>query len=141
MSRSYLVYRCKEGELLKKPEAVIALWDEDLTRFSEILDEATASRPSKSRKPGEYWEIVSKDKADPYDWEKVVAPVKNKEHDPLGDMWKERAKVERLLAEGATMEQALDVMTPFNHTYSYEVEESKKTKNLLPNMDEVESQP
>ena len=57
MSRSYLVYRCKEGELLKKPEAVIALWDEDLNRFSEILDEATASRPSKSRKPGEYSQL------------------------------------------------------------------------------------
>ena len=136
MSRSYLVYRCKKGEVLKKPEAVIALWDEDLPRFSEILDEATASRPSKSRKSDEYWEIVAKEKADPYDWEKVVAPVKNKEHDPLGDMWKERAKIETLLEEGATLEQALDVMTPFSHTFRYE---SEAPKDLLPKMGEVES--
>jgi hypothetical protein len=136
MSRSYLVYRCKKGEALKKPEAVIALWDEDLPRFSEILDEATASRPSKARKPDEYWEIVAKEKADPYDWEKVVNPVKNKEHDPLGDMWKERAKIEKLLEEGATLEQALDVMTPFSHTYSYE---SEAPKDLLPNMSEIKS--
>jgi len=128
-----------EGEVLKKPEAVIALWDEDLSRFAEILDEATASHPARARKPGEYWEIVSKDKADPYDWEKVVAPVKNKEHDPLGDMWKERAKIEKLLAEGATLEQALDVMTPFSHTYSYEAKAPKTPKGLLPSMDEVES--
>ena len=125
MSRSYLVYRCKKGEVLKKPEAVIALWDEDLPRFSEILDEATASRPSKARKPDEYWEIVAKEKADPYDWEKVVAPVK-----------KERAKIEKLLEEGASLEQALDVMTPFSHTFRYE---SEAPKELLPKMGEVES--
>lgn len=136
MSRSYLVYRCMEGEVIKKPEAVIALWDEDVPRFTEILDEAASARPEKMRKPGEYWEIVGKDKADPYDWEKVVKPIKNKEHDPLGDMWKERAKIEKLIAEGATLEQALEVMTPFSHTFRYE---SEAPSNLLPSMDEVQS--
>lgn len=136
MSRSYLVYRCTEGEIIKQPEAVITLWDEDLDRFSEILDEATASRPDKVRKENEYWEIVAKEKADPYDWEKVVRPIKNKEHDPLGDMWRERAKIEKLMAEGATLEQAMQVMTPFSHTFRYE---SEQPKNLIPNMDEVKS--
>lgn len=136
MSQSYLVYRCSKGEAIKKPEAVIALWDEDLPRFSEILDEATSSRPDKKRNPGEYWEIVSKDKADPYDWEKVVQPIKNKEHDPLGDMWKERAKIEKLVEEGASLDQALQIMTPFSHTFRYE---SKAPDNLLPSMDEVKS--
>lgn len=136
MSKPYLVYRCKEGEVIKKAEAVINLWDEDLPRFSEILDEATAARPNKARKPGEFWEIVPKDKADPYDWEKVVSPMKNKEHDPLGDMWKERAKIEKLMAEGATLEQALEIMTPFSHTFRYE---SEAPKDLLPSMDDVKS--
>ena len=136
MSRAYLVYRCKEGEVLKKPEAVINLWDEDVPRFSEILDEATASRADKMRKPGEYWEIVAKDQADPYDWEKVVGPIKNKEHDPLGDMWREKAKIEKLMAEGATLEQALEVMTPFSHTFRYE---SEAPNNLIPSMDDVKS--
>jgi hypothetical protein len=136
MSRSYLVYRCTKGEVIKKPEAVISLWDEDLPRFSEILDEATANRPDKARKENEYWEIVTKDKADPYDWEKVVKPIKNKDHDPLGDMWRERAKIEKLMAEGATLEQALQVMTPFSHTFRYE---SETPKNLIPNMDDVKS--
>ena len=86
MSRSYLVYRCRTGEAIKKPEAVIALWDEDVPRFSEILDEAASARPDRARKEGEYWEIVLKEKADPYDWEKVVKPIRNKEHDPLDDM-------------------------------------------------------
>ena len=137
MSKSYLVYRCKKGEVLKQPEAVISLWDEDLPRFTEILDEATATtRPDKKRQDGEYWELVSKDKADPYDWEKVVRPIKNKEHDPLGDMWRERGKIEKLITEGATMEQALQVMTPFSHTFRYE---SEAPENLLPTMDEVQS--
>ena len=136
MSRAYLVYRCKEGEVLKKPEAVINLWDEDVPRFSEILDEATASRADKMRKPGEYWEIVAKDQADPYDWEKVVGSVKNKEHDPLGDMWREKAKIEKLMDEGATLEQALEVMTPFSHTFRYE---SGAPADLLPSMDDVKS--
>lgn len=134
MSKSYLVYRCKEGEVLKKPEAVINLWEEDLPRFSDILDEAAASRPDKVRKAGETWEIVPKELADPYDWEKVVSPMKNKEHDPLGDMWKERARIEKFVEEGATLEQALELMTPFSHTYQYE---SEKPKNLLPDMDDV----
>lgn len=136
MSRTYLVYRCMHGEAIKKPEAVITLWDEDVPRFSEILDESTAARPDKARKPGETWEIVTKEKADPYDWEKVVKPIKNKEHDPLGDMWRERAKIEKLMAEGATLEQALEVMTPFSHTFRYE---SEPPKNLIPSMDEVKS--
>jgi len=136
MSRAYLVYRCKEGEVLKKPEAVINLWDEDVPRFSEILDEATASRADKARRPGEYWEIVAKDQADPYDWEKVVGPIKGKEHDPLGDMWREKAKIEKLMAEGATLEQALEVMTPFSHTFRYE---SEAPNNLIPSMDDVKS--
>jgi len=136
MSRTYLVYRCKEGEVLKKPEAVINLWDEDLSRFTEILDEAASSRPSKVRQAGEYWELVPKDQADPYDWEKVVGPMKNKDHDPLGDMWKERAKVEKLMEEGATLEQALEVMTPFSHSFRYE---SEPPKNLLPDMEDVNS--
>jgi hypothetical protein len=136
MSKSYLVYRCKEGEVLKKPEAVINLWDEDLPRFSEILDEATAARPDKARKPGECWEIGPKDNADPYAWEQVGTPMKNKEHDPLGDMWKERARIEKLMAEGATMEQALEIMTPFSHTFRYE---SEPPKNLIPDMDDVKS--
>ena len=55
-----------------QPEAVIALWDEDVPRFSEILDEAASARPDRARKEGEYWKIVLKEKADPYDWEKVV---------------------------------------------------------------------
>ncbi len=134
MSKSYLVYRCKEGEVLKKPEAVINLWEEDLPRFSEILDEAAASRPDKVRKPGEFWEVVSKENADPYDWAKVVAPMKNKEHDPLGDMWKERARIEKLVAEGVPLEQALEIMTPFSHTFQYE---SDKPKNLIPDMDDA----
>jgi len=79
---------------------------------------------------------VTKEKADPYDWEKVVKPMQNKEHDPLGDMWKERAKIEKLMEEGATLEQALEVMTPFSHTFRYE---SESPKNILPGMDEVES--
>ena len=54
MSRSYLVYRCRTGEAIKKPEAVIALWDEDVPRFSEILDEAASARPDRARKEGEY---------------------------------------------------------------------------------------
>ena len=136
MSRSYLVYRCKEGEVLNKPEAVISLWDEDLPKFTEILDEATASRPDKARQKDEYWELVRKEDADPYDWEKVVGAIKNKEHDPLGDMWRERAKMEKLMEEGATLEQALEVMTPFSHTFRYEAEGPKK---LIPNMGEVES--
>ncbi|GAB6110291.1 hypothetical protein [Desulfomicrobium escambiense] len=136
MSRAYLVYRCKEGEVLKKPEAVINLWAEDVPRFSEILDEATASRADKARRPGEYWEIVTKEQADPYDWEKVVGPIKNKEHDPLGDMWREKAKIEKLMAEGATLEQALEVMTPFSHTFRYE---SEGPKNLIPSIDDVNS--
>lgn len=136
MSRSYLVYRCTKGEVIKKPEAVISLWDEDLPRFSDILDEATANRPGKARKENEYWEIVVKEKADPYDWEKVVRPIKNKEHDPLGDMWRERAKIEKLMAEGASLEQAMQVMTPFSHTFRYE---SEQPKNLIPSMDEVKS--
>lgn len=136
MSRSYLVYRCTKGEAIKTPEAVIALWDEDLPRFSEILDEATAQRPDKARKENEFWEIVAKDKADPYDWEKVVQPIKNKEHDPLGDMWRDRAKIEKLMEQGATLEQAMEVMTPFSHSFRYE---SDAPKNLLPNMDEVKS--
>ncbi len=136
MSRTYLVYRCTEGEVVKKPEAVISLWDEDLSRFSEILDEATAGRPDKARKAGEYWELVRKEDADPYDWEKVVKPIKNKEHDPLGDMWRERAKMEKLMAEGATVEQALQVMTPFSHTFRYE---SEAPNTLIPSMDEIKS--
>lgn len=134
MSRPYLVYRCKKGEVLKKPEAVIALWDEDLPRFSEILDEATAGHPGRVRQEGEYWEVVSKDKADPYDWEKVIGPVKNKEHDPLGDMWREKAKIEKLIEEGATLEQAMQVMTPFSHTFRYE---SEPPKDLLPKMEDL----
>lgn len=136
MSRSYLVYRCTKGEVIKNPEAVIALWDEDLPRFAEILDEATAQHPHKARKENEYWQIVAKEQADPYDWEKVVQPIKNKEHDPLGDMWRDRAKIEKLMEQGATLEQAMQIMTPFSHTYSYE---TKAPKNLLPNMDEIES--
>lgn len=136
MSRSYLVYRCKKGEVLKKPEAVISLWDEDLPRSTEILDEAASSRPDKVRREGEYWELVRKEDADPYDWEKVVGAIKNKEHDPLGDMWRERAKMEKLMAEGATVEQALQVMTPFSHTFRYE---SEPPKNILPSMDEIKS--
>ncbi len=136
MSRTYLVYRCMEGEVVKKPEAVISLWDEDLSRFSEILDEATAGRPDKARKDGESWELVRKEDADPYDWEKVVGTVKNKEHDPLGDMWRERAKMEKLIAEGATVEQALEVMTPFSHTFRYE---SEAPNTLIPSMDEIKS--
>lgn len=136
MSKTYLVYRCKEGEVVKRPEAVINLWDEDVPRFVEILDEAASTRPDKVRKHGEYWEIVSKSEADPYDWEKVVGPMKNKEHDPLGDMWRERAKVEKLLAEGATMEQAMEVVTPFSHTYRYE--SAGRGKGLVA-MEDVES--
>ncbi|NLW82028.1 MAG: hypothetical protein GXY42_10205 [Desulfovibrionales bacterium] len=136
MSKAYLVYRCTEGEVVKKPEAVVSLWDEDLPRFTEILDEAASARPDKVRKAGEYWELVPKEEADPYDWEKVVKPIKNKEHDPLGDMWRERAKMEKLMAEGATLEQALEVMTPFSHTYSYE---SEAPKNRIPSMDEIKS--
>ncbi len=136
MSRSYLVYRCIKDEAIKTPEAIIALWDEDLPRFTEILDEATAQRPDKTRKENEYWEIVAKDQADPYDWEKVVGPMKNKEHDPLGDMWRDRAKIEKLVEQGATLEQAMDVMTPFSHSFRYE---SEAPKNLLPNMDEIKS--
>lgn len=136
MSQSYLVYRCTKGQAIKKPEAVIALWDEDVPRFSEILDQATEKRPDKARKENEYWEIVAKDEADPYDWEKVVQPIKNQEHDPLGDMWRERAKIEKLMEEGATLEEAMEIMTPFSHTFRYE---SKKPKNLLPTMDEVKS--
>lgn len=136
MSRPYLVYRCKEGEVLKKPEAVISLWDEDLPRFTEILDEATAGHPKRVRREGEYWELVPKDKADPYDWDKVVGPVKNKEHDPLGDMWRERAKIEKLIEAGASLEEAMQAMTPFSHTFRYE---SESPKDLLPNMDDVQS--
>lgn len=136
MSRSYLVYRCRTDEAVKKPEAVIALWDEDVPRFSDILDEAAAVRPERARKEGEYWEIVVKEKADPYDWEKVVKPIRNKEHDPLGDMWKERSKIQKLMDEGATLEQAMQVMTPFSHTFRYE---SETPKNLLPRMDDVKS--
>lgn len=136
MSKIYLVYRCTEGEVVKKPEAVISLWDEDLPRFSEILDESTAGRPGKARKAGESWELVRKEDADPYDWEKVVGSVKNKEHDPLGDMWRERAKMEKLIAAGATVQQALEVMTPFSHTFRYE---SEAPKNLIPSMDEITS--
>lgn len=136
MSKAYLVYRCTKGEVVKKPEAVISLWDEDLPRFTEILDQAASARPGKARQTGEYWELVPKEEADPYDWEKVVKPIKNKEHDPLGDMWRERAKMEKLLAEGATLEQALEVMTPFSHTFSYE---SEAPKNSIPSMDEIKS--
>jgi len=136
MSKTYLVYRCKTGEAVKKPEAVISLWDEDFPRFSEILDDATASRPDKARQEGEYWELVRKEDADPYDWEKVVAPIKKQDSDPLGDMWRERAKIEKLLAEGASVEQAMSVMTPFSHTFRYE---SEAPKNLIPTMDDVNS--
>ena len=51
-------------------------------------------------------------------------------------MWRERAKVEKLLEEGATLEQALDVMTPFSHTFRYE---SEAPENLLPSMEDVKS--
>lgn len=137
MSRSYLVYRCKEGDVCKQPEAVINLWDEDVPRFSEILDQAAAKRPDKQRKPGEYWEIVAKAQADPYDWAKVVAPTKKQEHDPLGDMWRDRARVEKLLADGASLEQAMEVITPFSRTFRYE---SASPAAFLPNMDDVESE-
>jgi len=38
------------------------------------------------------------------------------------------------VAEGATLEQAMEVMTPFSHTFRYE---SAEPENLLPSMDEI----
>lgn len=130
----FLVYRCTENDPIKRPEAVISLWPEDVPRFAEILDEAASQRPGKARKPGEYWEIVAKDDADPYDWEKVTGSLKRREHDPLGDMWRERARVERLVEQGVPLEEALAVMTPLAHTLRYE---STPPKALLPRMEDA----
>lgn len=129
---SFLVYRCREDDPIKTPEAVIALWPEDVPRFAEILDEAAARRPGKARRPGEYWEIVAKDEADPYDWEKVTGALKRREHDPLGEMWRERARIERLVEQGVPLDEALDAMTPLAHTLRYE---SSQPAALLPRLD------
>jgi hypothetical protein len=118
--RPFLVYRCRTGEPIKHPEAVISLWPEDVPRFAAILDEAAALRPGKARQPGEYWEIVPKEEADPYDWDKVTGHLKRRPQDPLGDMWRERARIERLVEQGVPLEEALEVMTPLAHTMRYE---------------------
>ncbi len=127
----FLVYRCRQGDPIKAPEAVIALWPEEVPRFAEILDEAAAKRPGKERQAGEYWEIVAKEDADPYDWEKVTGALKRREHDPLGDMWRERARIEELVEQGMSLEEAMAIMTPLAHTLRYE---SAPPKALLPRL-------
>ena len=127
MSTPYLVYRCTKGDPIKKPEAVIMLWEDDVPRATEILDEACGGNPKRVRKENEYWEIVPKQDADPYDWNKVTAGMEKKAQaeNSLAQMWKDRHKAEKIIEAGGDPEEALEAVTPLKQFVSYKKEMKK----------------